>query len=58
MGDPEYENGFVVFVDRSNTSAPSMTVYVYIDNPGDAASGNKDVEPNGAFPETEMARFE
>ena len=54
----DYENGFVVFIDKANTSSPSMVVYVYIDEPGAAASCSKDVEPNGAFPETEMAKFE
>ena len=58
MGDPEYKNGFVVFVDHSNTSSPTMVVYVYISEPSDAAACSKDVEPDGAFPETEMAKFD
>lgn len=58
LGKPDYENGFVIFIDAANTSSPTLVVYVYIDDPLSAASCSKDVEPNGAFPETEMARFE
>ncbi len=58
LGDPDYENGFVIFIDDANTFSPTLSVYVYIDNPEYATSCSKDVEPNGAFPESEMARFQ
>ncbi len=58
MQAPDYENGFVVFIDKANTSTPSMVVYVYITDASLASSCSKDVEPDGAFPESEMARFE
>lgn len=58
LGEPEYENGFVVFIDKANTSSPSMVVYVYITDASLASSCSRDVEPDGAFPETEMAKFE
>lgn len=58
VGKPDYENGFVVFIDKANTSSPSMSVYVYITDASLASSCSKDIEPDGAFPETEMARFD
>lgn len=58
IGEPDYENGFVVFVNSANTSTPSMVVYVYITDASLASSCDMDVEPDGAFPETEMAKFE
>ena len=58
MQATDYENGFVVFIDKANTSTPSMVVYVYITDASLASSCSKDVEPDGAYPETEMAKFE
>ncbi len=58
LGDTSYKNGFVVFIDDANTHSPSISVYVYIKTPGDAASCSKDVKPDGAYPQSEMDKFE
>lgn len=58
MGKEDYNSGFVVFIDKANTSSPEITaVYVYASDPSKASSVSKDVEPDGAYPAEELAKF-
>lgn len=58
MGKEDYNSGFVVFIEKANTSSPEVSaVYVYASEPSHAASASKDIEPDGAFPADELAKF-
>lgn len=59
MGKEDYKSGFVIFIDRANTSSPEVSaVYVYSTDPALAASASRDAEPDGAYPASELEKFE
>ncbi|MGN0654384.1 MAG: prepilin-type N-terminal cleavage/methylation domain-containing protein [Oscillospiraceae bacterium] len=58
IGEEDYKNGFVIYIEKANTSSPEVSsVYVYASEPSYAASASKDIEPDGAFPAEELAKF-